>query len=119
MKDDSAPPSGGVGSSRWKELIEVASPISGRELDPTLPPLVPRPTLPSNHTLPSGGGPCWTPPAAPGRRLGLLPPGRVVHLWSSRQGRGNLYVRLGARRVSSMRSLPWAPPVIKASIPRK
>ena len=29
MKDDSAPPSGGVGSSRWKELIEVASPISG------------------------------------------------------------------------------------------
>ena len=76
MKDDSAPPSGGVGSSRWKELIEVASPISGRELDPTLPPLVPRPTLPSNHTLPSGGGPCWTPPAAPGRRLGLLPPGR-------------------------------------------
>ena len=29
------------------------------------------------------------------------------------------YVRLGARRVSSMRSLPWAPPVIKASIPRK
>ena len=33
MKDDSAPPSGGVGSSRWKELIEVASPISGRELD--------------------------------------------------------------------------------------
>ena len=41
MKDDSAPPSGGVGSSRWKELIEVASPISGRELDPTLPPLVP------------------------------------------------------------------------------
>ena len=67
MKDDSAPPSGGVGSSRWKELIEVASPISGRELDPTLPPLVPRPTLPSNHTLPSGGGPCWTPPAAPGR----------------------------------------------------
>ena len=83
VKDDSAPPSGGVGSSRWKELIEVASPISGRELDPTLPPLVPRPTLPSNHTLPSGGGPCWTPPAAPGRRLGLLPPGRVVHLWSS------------------------------------
>ena len=65
MKDDSAPPSGGVGSSRWKELIEVASPISGRELDPTLPPLVPRPTLPSNHTLPSGGGPCWTPPAVP------------------------------------------------------
>ena len=83
MKDDSAPPSGGVGSSRWKELIEVASPISGRELDPTLPPLVPRPTLPSNHTIASGGGPCWTPPAAPGRRLGLLPPGRVVHLWSS------------------------------------
>ena len=118
VKDDSAPPSGGVGSSRWKELIEVASPISGRELDPTLPPLVPRPTLPSNHTLPSDGGPCWTPPTAPGRRLGLLPPGRVVHLWSSRQGRGNLYVRLGARRVSSMRSLPWAPPVIKASIPR-
>ena len=34
-----------VGSSRWKELIEVASPISGRELDPALPPLVPRPTL--------------------------------------------------------------------------
>ena len=51
MKDDSAPPSGGVGSSRWKELIEVASPISGRELDPTLPPLVPRPTLPiESHT---------------------------------------------------------------------
>ena len=69
--------------SKVEELIEVASPISGRELDPTLPPLVPRPTLPSNHTLPSGGGPCWTPPAAPGRRLGLLPPGRVVHLWSS------------------------------------
>ena len=84
MKDDSAPPSGGVGSSRWKELIEVASPISGRELDPTLPPLVPRPTLPSNHTLPSGGGPCWTPPAAPGRRLGLLENGAT----GAARGRG-------------------------------
>ena len=70
MKDDSAPPSGGVGSSRWKELIEVASPISGRELDPTLPRQrspAPCPCVLAFHRGTtqeplSGGAPCYLPP---------------------------------------------------------
>ena len=65
MKDDSAPPSGGVGSSRWKELIEVASPIYGswiphfRHWCPALP--FPRVT----HSPLVGGraGPRRPPPA--------------------------------------------------------
>ena len=118
VKDDSAPPSGGVGSPRWRRgsrwlvLFQDGSWIPHfRHGAPSYPSLESHTPLWWGAVLDPAGRPRPTSRPTPAREGGPL----VVE--SDKDV--DWYVRLGARRVSSMRSLPWAPPVIKASIPRK
>jgi len=111
VKDDSAPPSGGVGSPRWRSwsrwlvLFQDGSWIPHfRHGAPSYPSLESHTPLWWGAVLDPAGRPRPTSRPTPAREGGPL----VVE--SDKDV--DLYVRLGARRVSSMRSLPWAPPVI-------